>query len=217
MGTSGRSRSTYGSAPMWSSCACVRMIPRTFALFSRRYVMSGMTRSMPSISSSGNIRPASTTTMSSPCSMASMFLPISPTPPRGMMRIALAKERHLIRCLFLPHLLLGHRFGREKKRQRREVAGERAAQRGLMQRRRRVIDREDRQALDLARPPVDPRDRFARQEPTHRVPPERDDDLGLQDLEMPLQPDVAGRHLVRQRVAVLRGAVPDDVGDEHLA
>src|SRR5687767_1071985 len=186
MGTSGRSRSTYGSAPMWSSCACVRMIPRTFALFSRRYVMSGMTRSMPSISSSGNMRPASTTTISSPCSMASMFLPISPTPPSGMTRRALAKERHLIRGLFLPHLLLGHRLGREKKVQRREVAGERAAQGGLMQSRRWVIDRKDRQAVDLTRPPVDPRDRFARQEPTHCVPSQRDDHLGLQDLEMAL-------------------------------
>ena len=34
---------------------------------------------------------------------------------------------------------------------------------------------------------------------------------------MALQPDVAGGHLVRQRVAVLRRAVPDDVGDEDLA
>ena len=48
--------------------------------------MSGMTRSMPNISSSGNIRPQSMTTMSSPYSKTYMFLPISPTPPSGMMR-----------------------------------------------------------------------------------------------------------------------------------
>ena len=48
--------------------------------------MSGMTRSIPNISSSGNIRPQSMTTMSSPYSKTYMFLPISPTPPSGMMR-----------------------------------------------------------------------------------------------------------------------------------
>src|ERR671925_1453109 len=45
-----------------------------------------MTRSMPNISSSGNISPQSITTMSSPYSKTYMFLPISPTPPSGMMR-----------------------------------------------------------------------------------------------------------------------------------
>src|SRR5262245_42445893 len=48
--------------------------------------MSGTTRSIPNISSSGNIRPQSITTMSSPNSNTYMFLPISPTPPSGMMR-----------------------------------------------------------------------------------------------------------------------------------
>ena len=48
--------------------------------------MSGMTRSIPNISSSGNIRPQSITTISSPYSKTYMFLPISPTPPSGMMR-----------------------------------------------------------------------------------------------------------------------------------
>ncbi len=45
-----------------------------------------MTRSMPNISSSGNMSPQSMTTMSSPYSKTYMFLPISPTPPSGMMR-----------------------------------------------------------------------------------------------------------------------------------
>src|SRR5262245_58689489 len=48
--------------------------------------MSGTTRSIPNISSSGNISPQSMTTMSSPYSKTVMFLPISPTPPRGMIR-----------------------------------------------------------------------------------------------------------------------------------
>ncbi len=48
--------------------------------------MSGMTRSIPNISSSGNISPQSITTISSRYSKTYMFLPISPTPPSGMMR-----------------------------------------------------------------------------------------------------------------------------------
>src|SRR3972149_4588087 len=44
-----------------------------------------MTKSTPSMSSSGNIRPASTRTMSSPYSMTVMLRPpISSTPPRGI-------------------------------------------------------------------------------------------------------------------------------------
>src|SRR5207344_844193 len=45
-----------------------------------------MTRSIPNISSSGNMRPQSMTTISSRYSNTYMFLPISPTPPSGMMR-----------------------------------------------------------------------------------------------------------------------------------
>src|SRR2546425_4500021 len=135
--------------------------------------MSGMTRSIPSISSSGNMRPASTTTMSSPCSIASMFFPISPTPPSGMTRRRLlAKERHLIRGLLFRGLLLRDRLRRQEQRERGEVARERAAQRGLMERGGGVIDGEDHEAIDLARAAVDPRDRLTGQEPRHRVPTE---------------------------------------------
>src|SRR5258708_303101 len=45
--------------------------------------MSGMTRSTPSMSSFGNIRPASTTMMRPSYSSAIMLRPISPRPPRG--------------------------------------------------------------------------------------------------------------------------------------
>src|SRR5229473_6507586 len=46
--------------------------------------MSGITRSTPSNSDSGNIIPASTTRMSSPNRNAIMFIPNSPSPPRGI-------------------------------------------------------------------------------------------------------------------------------------
>src|SRR5208282_1003625 len=45
--------------------------------------MSGTTMSTPSNSASGNIRPASTTMMSSPQRMAMQFIPNSPSPPSG--------------------------------------------------------------------------------------------------------------------------------------
>src|SRR3954469_9496184 len=52
--------------------------------------MSGRTRSMPTISSSGNIRPQSMTTIVSSYSITVMFLPTEPTPPRGITRTFLA-------------------------------------------------------------------------------------------------------------------------------
>ena len=69
---------------MWSSCPCVIKNPFIFARFSRRYDISGMTMSMPGISSSGKLNPQSTMTMSLLYSTTVMFLPISPTPPSGM-------------------------------------------------------------------------------------------------------------------------------------
>src|SRR5713101_3557203 len=114
--------------------------------------MSGITRSMPSISSSGNFRPASTTRMSSPCSMASMFLPISPTPPSGITRSGsfLAKERHLVRGFLLLDLVGTRRLGREHQRERGEVSLERAPERRLVKRGGRVVHREHDEAVDLA-------------------------------------------------------------------
>src|SRR5437763_2694208 len=202
---------------MWSSCACVSTIARTRDLLRLRYVMSGMTRSMPSISSSGNMRPASTTRMSSPCSMASMFFPISPTPPSGMIRSALVTEqRHLIGGLLLRRGLRGGRLACEQLRERREVGLERGAQRWLMQRRRGVVDGEDHQAIVRTRLPVDARDGLGREELVHGVAAERDDHAWLKDAEMPAQPHVVSRDLVRKWIAVLRRTVAHDVGDEHL-
>src|SRR5438132_1862527 len=123
----------------------------------RKYVMSGMTRSIPSMPSSGNIRPASTTTMSSPISIASMFLPISPTPPSGITRsdaFDLAKERYLLHRLFLG-ILSGWR-GCQEEGQRREVGMKCVAERRLVQRRGGVVDGEDQETVGgLARLAVD--------------------------------------------------------------
>ena len=64
---------------------------------------------------------------------------------------------------------------------------------------------------------VDARDRVAREELGHRVPAEGDDDPRTQNLEMATKPNVAGGDLLGQRIAVLRWAVTDDIGDEDLA
>src|SRR5829696_4762235 len=80
------SRRTYGSAPTWSSCPCVRTIASMSSARSRRVEKSGRTRSMPSMSAVGNISPVSTTTIRPSNSTAVMFFPISPSPPRGRMR-----------------------------------------------------------------------------------------------------------------------------------
>src|SRR5437867_11988816 len=179
--------------------------------------MSGMTRSMPSISSSGNMRPASMTTMSSPDSIASMFFPISPTPPSGMTRSGLAKERDLLRRpLRLFGLGLGSGRSREVEGERGEVREERVAKRGLVKRRRRVVDGEDDEPVLKPRLAVDARDGFAREELAHRVPAQRHDDPRAQHLEVSAKPDVAGGDLVRERVAIFGRPVPDDVRDEHL-
>src|SRR4030081_2536534 len=133
--------------------------------------MSGMTMSMPGICSSGNMRPESTRTMSLPCSITIMFLPISPPPPSGMTRTALAKEGHLLGRLLRG---LGRRRGRrwrglEELRERLEILLEVGAQRRLVQRCRGVEDRENGDAVLLSRAAVEPRDGFAREELFHVV------------------------------------------------
>src|ERR1700687_4813547 len=181
--------------------------------------MSGMTRSMPSISSSGNIRPASTTIMSSPCSMAIMFLPISPTPPSGITRSASVTEQCRLHYwfLFLHRPLWGGWLCCEVKRERGHVGDERRPQRGLMERGGGGIHRKYHEPVGrLADLPVNSGDRLAREEFVHRVPAERDDHARLQDLEVTVAPDIARGDLVGKRVAVLGRPVADDVGDEDL-
>ena len=59
---------------------------------SRRYERSGSTRSMPGMSGSGNMIPQSRTTMRPSNSKTAQFRPISPRPPRKMMRTGSGKR-----------------------------------------------------------------------------------------------------------------------------
>ena len=77
----------YGNAPIWSSCPCVRKIPFTLSIFFIKYETSGITTSIPNISSSGNFKPQSITTISFLYSIAVIFFPISFIPPRGIILI----------------------------------------------------------------------------------------------------------------------------------
>src|SRR5688572_8753366 len=58
------------------------MQPSMRPAFSRKYVKSGNTRSMPSMSMSGNISPTSRSMMRPSTSMHAQLRPISPRPPR---------------------------------------------------------------------------------------------------------------------------------------
>src|SRR6266511_482547 len=175
-----------------------------------------MTRSIPSISSSGNMSPLSTMRMSSPSSSASMFLPISPTPPSGMTRTgALAtEERHLVRRLGW----LGRHggSGREEDRERGEIRDHGRPERWRPERGRGMEHREDADAVDDARLAVDAADRLAGQPLAHGEAAERHDDAGPQGGKLLGRPPVARRDLERQRVAVVRRPVPHDVRDEDL-
>src|ERR1700737_3289608 len=139
----------YGSEPTWSSWPWVSRKASTLSLRSCREVTSGRTRSTPSISSSGNIRPASMTTMFSSYSSAIMLRPISPRPPRGMARNlgCLAKKGELL-------LRLGDRFGGGGNHlaplfhpvkvglDRPEVLLQRPHQKAVIQGGRRMVDRD---------------------------------------------------------------------------
>src|ERR1700674_5093982 len=61
-------------------------MPSTSRSLRSRYEMSGSTRSMPGMSSCGNMRPASTARILSSHSSAHMLMPTSPRPPSGIYR-----------------------------------------------------------------------------------------------------------------------------------
>ena len=71
---------------MWSSWPWVMMQPSTRSAFSRSQVKSGRTRSTPSISASGNMSPQSRIMRRSSCSTMAQLRPISPSPPRKVIR-----------------------------------------------------------------------------------------------------------------------------------
>ena len=74
----------YGMPPIWSSCPCVITSPLILSLFFSKYVISGITKSTPSMSSSGKPSPQSTIIISSSYSITVMFFPISNNPPSGI-------------------------------------------------------------------------------------------------------------------------------------
>ena len=87
---------------MWSSWPCVITNPLTLSLFSSKNVISGITQSIPNISSSGNDKPQSTTIIPSLYSNAVMFIPICSSPPNG---ITFILELSLIFFIFPPKSL----------------------------------------------------------------------------------------------------------------
>src|SRR3990170_3251379 len=178
-----------------------------------------MTRSTPSISSSGNMRPASTMMRSSPSSKAIMFLPISPRPPRGITRSfsAMLQEPHLLRLGLRSRLLRRRLAGPfQHSRYLAEVLFYHLAHVSRVQRRRRVVHRHEINAVPHLRLAVHLADCVARGEPGQGVSPQADDDLRLYQLDLPLEVLAAGVDLPGERVAVVWRAALDDVGDEHL-
>ncbi len=85
-GMSRRSRSRYGTAPMWSSCPCVRTIASMSSRRSLMYSKSGRIRSTPGWWSSGKRTPQSMTSRRPSYSRTAMLRPTSPRPPRATMR-----------------------------------------------------------------------------------------------------------------------------------
>src|SRR5438552_3086093 len=219
--------------------------------------MSGMTRSIPNISSSGNMRPQSMTTMSSPYSNTYMFLPISPTPPSGMilsgmlevgMTVSFRSEKGGVRRDVRGRLGEEDRAGRhgadgaggwgrwtvaaccgaprprleERGRDRRDVVVARPFDVWRAERCGRVVHRKHegigrtRRRVDRPDRAVRLRDAAAGHEPAERMATERHDERRVEDLELALEIGGTGGNLVRFRIAILRGAALDDVGDEHL-
>ena len=86
----------------------------------------------------------------------------------------------------------------------------------LMQRRRRVKHRDNQHVADSFGLPMDFADRSAGEKTSHRETPQRDDDLGPDEINLAVQVRRAGRQSIRQRVAVAGGPALDHVGDVHL-
>src|SRR5581483_11237959 len=80
-------------------------MPSTSRPAPSRYEMSGRTRSMPSMSSCGNMSPASTTRILLSHSRAHMLMPTSPRPPRGRYRRRLTATGYSQQAQLLGFLL----------------------------------------------------------------------------------------------------------------
>ena len=79
-----------------------------------------------------------------------------------------------------------------------------------------VIHRHDGAATDLPRLAVNAADALAGDELIERVAPQRHDDQGVYGGDLAVEVGIAGADLVGFRVAVVRWATFDDVGDEDL-
>src|SRR3972149_5859642 len=180
-----------------------------------------MTRSTPSISSSGNISPASTMIRSSPSSKTVMFLPISPRPPRGITRSlsAMLQETHLLRHRLRRDLLRWSACGGGPLQDRRdllEILLDHLAHVARVKGRRRMVHRDEVDAVLDPRLAVRLADRIAREEPGQRIAAQAHDHLRPDELDLALQVLAAGLDLPRQRVAVVGRPALHNVGDEHL-
>src|SRR3972149_4037476 len=182
--------------------------------------MSGITSSTTSISSSGNMRPASTMMRSSPSSKTIMFLPISPRPPRGITRSLSAiwlEEAHLLRLEFRGGLLRGRLAGLfQYRRYLAEVFFDDVAHVSSVEGGGRVVHGDEVDAVLHLGLAVNLADGVTGREPGQRVAAQADDDLGPDELDLVLEVLTAGLHLPRERVAVVGRAALDNVGDEHL-
>ena len=85
-GMSSRSRSRYGTAPMWSSWPWVSTTASTASSRSRIQSKSGRIRSTPGWFSSGKSTPQSTTSSRPSYSKTVMLRPTSPSPPSAVTR-----------------------------------------------------------------------------------------------------------------------------------
>src|ERR1700736_5064024 len=222
----------YGSAPMWSSWPCVNTMPRTCAARSTNQLMSGITRSTPSISCSGNIRPESTTMMSSAHEIAIMLRPISPRPPSATsvslppIALLLLKERQLIEVrgfrqdwhggaahLYAPRLLLI-----EVAAHTRHVVTQCSQQARVVEYRSRMVERH---VYAVAAPhalPVQPRDApSSRKQPGERMPTQYENDLRTQHLDLLVEEMAARFDLRLLRIPVAGRAAFEHVGDVDVA
>src|SRR5258708_2488830 len=199
--------------------------------------MSGMTRSMPSISCSGNIRPASTTTMSSSYCTAIMLRPISRRPPRGRMvsrpgpaiaalsPFCVSEQGHLLVRGCLCGLGLRPRLARPLRLGLVEVAAhlahvlfEGCQQAAVVERGGGMVQRHVETSAVADARAVRARDaRRAGEDALQRVAAQQQDDVGPDQLDLRVEEVGARFHLLGQRIAVARRAALEHVADVEVA
>src|SRR5258708_786320 len=215
---------TKGSAPVWASWAWGSRIAWTWAARSTRELMLGVTRSTPSMSSLGDIKPASTTRMRPSYSSATRVSPISPRPPRGMTLRRLTSAR-----LEERQLLLGVGFRRrlsgaaprldhvDVTAHLLEVGLEGVHQEPAVQRRGRMVKRHVGPIAPFHQLSVDSGCAVVPgQQPLPSVAAQQQDHGRTDELDLAVQVRRARGHLLGQGVAVAGGPAFDDVGDVDL-